>query len=354
MAGRVVIGLSGGVDSSVAASVLKEQGYEVIGVTMRMWDGETVGSGGCCSSSTEDDARRVAEKLGIEFHILDSRQDFSKYVIDYFVDEYVNGRTPNPCIACNQFLKFDAMVKWAEEIGADYVATGHYARVEYDNELDRHLLKKAHSVSKDQSYVLYNLTKERLKKILFPLGDFPDKESVREYAVSHNLITANKPDSMEICFIPDNDYPAFIKRRIGSLPQSGNFVDTKGNVLGRHKGIVNYTVGQRKGLGIAFGKPMFVLRIDAKSNEVVLGEQGLEFSDTLYAKNPNLIMVDNLSEPIRAEAKVRYSARPAPCIVSMENDCLKVVFDEPQRAITPGQAVVVYKEDIVVAGGIII
>lgn len=354
MSERVVIGLSGGVDSSVAASVLKEQGYEVVGVTMRMWDSETQGSGGCCSPSTEEDARRVAQKLGIEFHIIDAKKDFSDFVIDYFVDEYVNGRTPNPCIACNRYLKFDLMVKWAENFGADYIATGHYARVEYDEELNRHLLKKAYSVSKDQSYFLYNITKEKLKKILFPLGEFPDKEAVREYAKEHGLITAEKADSQEICFIPDNDYPSFIERRTGSLPSEGNFVDTKGNVIGKHKGIVNYTVGQRKGLGIAFGKPMFVLRIDAKNNEVVLGEQGLEFSNTLYAKNPNLIMVDDINEPIRAEAKVRYSAKTSPCTVSMENDLLKVVFDEPQRAITPGQAVVLYKDDIVIGGGSII
>ena len=350
MAKRVVIGLSGGVDSSVAALVLKNAGYDVVGVTMRLWDGEATDS--CCSSSTEEDARLVAEKLGIEFHVLDGRKDFSEFVIDYFVDEYINGRTPNPCIACNRYLKFDLMVKCAEKLNADFVATGHYARIEYDEKTGQHILKKACNISKDQSYVLYNLSKDRLSKTLFPLGDFKDKDEVREYANAHNLVTANKPDSQEICFIPDNDYASFIKRRTGSLPPEGNFVDINGNVLGKHKGIVNYTVGQRKGLGIAFGKPMFVLKIDPKKNDVILGEQGQEFSDTLYAENVNILVQKAM--PFRAEAKVRYSAKPANCTVSMEDDVLKVTFDEPQRAITPGQAVVIYDGDIVIGGGIIL
>lgn len=349
MAKRVAIGLSGGVDSSVAASVLKEDGYDVVGVTMRLWDNE----GGCCSSAVED-AKLVADKLGIEYHVLDMREEFSKFVIDYFVDEYINGRTPNPCIVCNKFLKFDAMMRGAAEFDAEFMATGHYAKIQYDERSGRYLLKRAASVAKDQTYALYTLTQEQLKRTLLPLGNFDDKEDVRRYAMEHGLITAKKPDSQEICFVPDNDYVAFIKRRIGSLPSEGNFVDTSGNILGRHKGIVNYTVGQRKGLGIAFGKPMFVIRIDAKNNEVVLGEQGLEFSDMLYATNPNFVIFDSLSEPMRAEAKVRYSAKPAACTVSIENDKLKVVFDEPQRAITPGQAVVIYDGDVVVGGATII
>lgn len=351
---RVVIGMSGGVDSSVAAAVLKKKGYDVIGVTMRLWDTEKPADGMCCGASAEDDAKRVAEKLGIEHITVDFRNEFSENVIDYFVDEYVNGRTPNPCIACNKFLKFDAMLKKAEELGADYIATGHYARVEYDDLSKRYLLKRANAVAKDQTYVLYNLTQDRLSKILLPLGEFDDKDAVRKYAEDNGLITSQKPDSQEICFIPDNDYASFIERRIGELPKEGSFVDLEGNVLGEHKGIVNYTIGQRKGLGIAFGKPMFVVKIDAEKNEVVLGEQGSEFSETLYAVKPNFIAIDTLAEPIRVEAKVRYSAKPAPCMVSCDGEKLKFEFDTPQRAITPGQSVVMYNGDTVIGGATII
>ena len=355
---RVVIGMSGGVDSSVAAAVLKENGYDVIGVTMRLWDGENIDGNitesTCCSLSAVEDARRVADRLSIEYHVLDFRKEFSEFVIDYFVGEYVNGRTPNPCIACNKFLKFDAMAKRAQILNADYIATGHYARVEYDEATRRYLLKRACADAKDQTYALYNLTQSQLSSLLLPLGDFSDKDMVRQYAEENGLATAKKPDSQEICFVPDNDYASFIKRRIGSLPPSGNFVDLEGNILGQHKGIVNYTIGQRKGLGIAFGEPMFVIRIDAEKNEVVLGRQGTEFSDTLYAINPNFIPFDSLDAPLRAEAKVRYSAKPAPCTISQEGDRIKVAFDEPQRAITPGQAVVIYDGDLVIGGATIV
>ncbi len=354
---RVVIGLSGGVDSSVAAAVLKEQGFDVIGVTMRLWDGEnlngTVTESTCCSLSAVEDAKRVADKLGIDFHILDFREKFSEYVIDYFTNEYINGRTPNPCVVCNKLLKFDAMAKEAQLLGADYIATGHYARVDFDKASNRYLLKSADN-TKDQTYALYNLTQEQLSRLLLPLGNFSGKDEVRAYADKIGLITADKPDSQDICFIPDNDYAAFIKRRIGSLPPEGNFVDHNGNILGRHRGIVHYTVGQRKGLGIAFGKPMFVTHIDAQKNEVVLGEQGFEFSLSLYGKNPNFIPFDSLKEPIRATAKVRYSAKPAECTISMNGNMVRVDFDAPQRAITPGQAVVFYDADIVLGGATIV
>lgn len=358
MSKRVVIGMSGGVDSSVAAAVLKERGYEVIGVTMRLWDGENltgnIAEGSCCGASAAEDARRVADRIGIEHYVLDFRKEFSEFVVDYFVDEYVNGRTPNPCIACNKFLKFDAMRKKADMLNADYIATGHYAKIEFDENLKRYILKRANADAKDQTYALYNLTQEQMSGLLLPLGDFKDKQDVRRYAEEHGLVTANKPDSQEICFIPDNDYVSFIKRRIGSLPAEGDFVDLAGNILGRHKGIVNYTVGQRKGLGIAFGKPMFVVRIDAAENKVVLGEQGTEFSDTLYAVRPNFIPFEELNEPIKVMAKVRYSAKPAPCTVSPDDGRLKIEFDAPQRAITPGQAVVMYDGDMVIGGATII
>lgn len=350
--------MSGGVDSSVAAAVLKERGYEVIGVTMRLWDGENingcVAESTCCSLSAVEDARRVCDKLDIEYHVLDFRKEFSEAVIDYFVGEYINGRTPNPCIACNKFLKFDAMAKKAHLLDAKYIATGHYASIEKSKDGTRFLLKRAASYAKDQTYALYSLTQKQLSETLMPLGDFPGKDAVRAYAEGLGLVTAKKPDSQEICFVPDNDYAAFIKRRIGSLPEEGNFVDLEGNILGRHKGIINYTVGQRKGLGIAFGKPMFVIRIDAQKNEVVLGEKGSEFSDTLYAVNPNFIPFDTLDKPIRAAAKIRYSAKPANGTVSAEGSRIKIVFDEPQRAITPGQAVVLYDGDTVLGGATII
>lgn len=357
MAKRVVIGMSGGVDSSAAAACLKEQGYEVIGVTMRLWDGEningSVAESTCCSLSAVEDARYVCSKLDIEYHVLDFRAEFSEHVINYFVNEYINGRTPNPCIACNKFLKFDAMARKARILDADYIATGHYAKTEYDEKSGRYLLRRAKAAAKDQTYALYNLSQTQLSNLLLPLGEFESKAEVRKYADSLGLITAAKPDSQEICFVPDKDYVSFIKRRIGELPKEGNFVSTSGEVLGRHKGIVNYTIGQRKGLGIAFGKPMFVVGIDAEKNDVILGEQGSEFSDTLYAEKLNFIPFDKITDPIRVEAKVRYSAKPAAATAFMEGDRLKLEFDEPQRAITPGQAVVLYDGDLVLGGGTI-
>jgi len=354
---KVVIGMSGGVDSSVAAALLKEKGYEVIGVTMHLWDGEntdTMTESTCCSLSAVEEAKQISDTLGIAHHVLDLRKEFSENVIDYFTNEYINGRTPNPCIACNKFMKFDAMAKALALFDAEYIATGHYARVDYDPISGKYLLKRASADAKDQTYVLYNLTQKQLSRLLLPLGSFSHKEEVRQYADKLGLSSANKPDSQEICFIPDKDYASFIKRRTGYIPREGDFVDTKGNILGTHKGIINYTIGQRKGLGIAFGKPMFVLRIDGEKNQVVLGEQGTEFSNTLYAKNPNFIPFDTIDGTLRASAKVRYSAKAAPAEISLENGLLKVVFDEPQRAITPGQAVVIYDDDIVIGGGTII
>lgn len=346
----VVIGLSGGVDSSVAAAVLKESGYRVIGVTMRLWDDD-----GSPLATAAEDARRVAEHLGIEHHVTDFREAFSNRVIDYFANEYVNGRTPNPCIVCNRFLKFDAMYRAAEELGADKIATGHYARVEFDPATERYLLFRASSAEKDQTYALYTLTQEQLSHIVMPLGAFADKDAVRKKAEELGIPTANKPDSMEICFIPDKDYAAFLKDRLGELPPEGDFVDESGTVLGKHRGIVHYTIGQRKGLGIAFGKPMFVTKIEPETNRVVLGEKGSEFSSVLTAENPNFIPFDSLTEPMRADIKVRYSAKPAPGTVYPCGDGVRVEFDTPQRAITPGQAVVFYQPngDMVLGGATI-
>ena len=346
---KVVIGMSGGVDSSVAAALLKEKGYEVIGLTMRLWTGETALPDG------ENDARRICEKLGIEHRVVDFTKEFEEYVINYFTDEYSLGRTPNPCIMCNKYLKFDAMLRAAEELGADYIATGHYARIEYNEEKGRYLLKRATSDKKDQTYALFSLNQKQLSKTLMPLGDLENKEETREIAGRLRLVTANKPDSMEICFVPDNDYVSFIEKRTNKKMPKGNFVDLDGNVLGKHSGIINYTIGQRKGLGVTFGKPMFVIKIDPETNDVTLGEKGTEFSKELFAKKLNFIPFESLDEPIKVKAKIRYSAKEADALVIPENGGARVVFDVPQRAVTPGQAVVFYEPDgdVVIGGGII-
>ena len=343
---KVVIGMSGGVDSSVAAALLKEKGYEVIGLTMRLLGEDNSGS--------EKDAANICEKLGIEHKIVDFSNEFESFVIDYFVREYRAGRTPNPCIVCNKHLKFDAMLKEAEKLGADYIATGHYAKIEKDEKSGRYLLKRASSEKKDQTYALYSLSQEQLSKTLMPLGELENKEETRLIAEKLGLVTANKPDSMEICFVPDDDYVSFIEKRCEKMPK-GNFVDTEGNILGEHKGIINYTIGQRKGLGVTFGKPMFVIKIDSGTNDITLGEKGTEFSNELFAKNLNFIPFEGLKEPIKVKAKVRYSAKEADAVVIPEGDGARVKFDMPQRAITPGQAVVFYEPDgdAVIGGGII-
>lgn len=354
---RVVIGMSGGVDSSVAAYLLKKEGYDVIGVTMQIWQDKDKEDyereGGCCSLSAVEDARRVCNKLDIPFYVMNFKQVFEKKVIDYFVDEYILGRTPNPCIACNKHVKFDALLERSKALEADFVATGHYARVLYDEGFRRYIIKKSATPQKDQTYVLYNLTQDQLKHILMPLGDYT-KEQVREIAKELDLITADKAESQEICFVEDNDYGRFISERRGAEIKPGFFVDTRGRRLGTHKGIVHYTVGQRKGLGIALGKPMYVVEIIPDKNLVVLGDETEVFSRELIASNLNLIAYERIEEPIRVKAKIRYSAREADALVTpMKNDKAKVVFDQPQRAITPGQAVVFYQDDVLVGGGTI-
>ena len=353
----VMIGMSGGVDSSVAAALLLEKGYDVIGVTMQIWP-ETpeevkLTEGGCCSLSAVDDARRVANTLGIPYYVLNFKEVFENKVINYFIDEYLKGRTPNPCIACNRHVKFEALLNKAVSMGIDYVATGHYAIIEYNEDRKRYLLRKSVTQAKDQTYALYNLTQEQLSKVLMPIGNF-SKDDVRQKAKDLGLNVASKPDSQEICFVDDNNYGRFIEENTDKKIIPGNFVDTKGNVLGKHKGIIHYTVGQRKGLGIALGKPMYVVGLDVENNNVILGEDSEVFGRELIAYDLNFISIDNLEEPMRVKAKIRYSAKEADAlIIPIEKDKVKVVFDTPQRAITPGQSVVFYENDIVVGGGII-
>ena len=355
---RVMIGMSGGVDSSVAAYLLKKQGYEVIGVTMKLWQDDEEydlieNDGGCCSLEAVEDARAVADSIGIPFYVLNFKEVFKEKVIDNFIEEYLQGRTPNPCIACNKHIKFDDLYRRAMALGCDYVATGHYAKIRKDEETGRYELIKSVTDKKDQTYALYNLTQEQLAHTLLPIGDY-EKDRVREIAKEMGMEVHNKPDSQEICFVKDNDYANYVKRHSNKRIKEGNFVDTKGNVLGRHKGIIYYTIGQRKGLGIAFGKPMFVLDINAKTNEVVLGSNEDLFNNELIAKDVNLITIDEITEPIRVEAKIRYSAKPSPATVyNNGKDSIRIVFDEPQRAITKGQSVVMYQGEKVVGGGII-
>ena len=315
---RVVVGMSGGVDSSVAAWLLKEQGYEVVGVTMQIWqeepEQELEENGGCCGLSAVEDARRVAAMLDIPHYVMNFRADFQKYVIDYFVEEYLIGHTPNPCIACNRYVKWESLLKRGMEIGADYIATGHYARVR-KLPSGRYTLQKSATEAKDQTYALYNLTQRQLAHTLMPVGEYT-KEEIRAIAGRIGLRTANKPDSQEICFIPDHNYARFIEReQKGAVPPPGNFVTKDGKVLGQHKGITHYTIGQRKGLGIALGVPMFVAELRPDTNEVVLGGNEEVFGTALSGDKLNLMSIPDLEGELEVTAKIRYNHKGAPCTI---------------------------------------
>ncbi|MDF2505120.1 tRNA 2-thiouridine(34) synthase MnmA [Clostridium sp.] len=354
MNNRVVVGMSGGVDSSVTAYLLKKQGYEVIGVTMQVWPEDKEyeeREGGCCSLSSVEDARRVSDKLGIPFYVMNFRDIFDEKVIQPFVHEYLEGRTPNPCIACNKFIKFDAFLKKANALGADYIATGHYAKIY--NDKGRFLIKNSEDDKKDQTYVLYNMTQYQLEHTLMPCGDY-SKDRIREIAKEIGLSVHNKKDSEEICFIPDNDHGAYIKRQNPEVVKEGNFVDDNGNILGKHKGIVYYTIGQRKGLGIALGKPVFVKDINVVKNEVVLGSEEDIFKTQLIADNVNFIPFDKLNNAMKVKAKIRYASQATEAtIYPNDNSKVKVVFKNGVRAITKGQSVVFYDDDLLLGGGII-
>lgn len=344
MAKKVLLGMSGGVDSSVAAVLLKEKGYEVIGVTIKLKESQ---------NNDINDAKKVCDILGIKHLVYDLRDTFKNTVIDYFVNEYINGRTPNPCVECNKKIKFGSMLDFARENGCEYISTGHYAFIDYNKETGRYVLKRS-SAKKDQSYVLYGLKQDQLSSIMFPLSEI-EKDGVREIAEKYDLPVAKKHDSQEICFIDDDNYHRFINEVIGNKSRKGNFVDIEGKILGEHNGIENYTIGQRKGLTISFGKPMYVISINPENNEVTLGDNKDLYRNELMAKEVNFIPFEKLEKEMKVTAKARYNATDSEAIISpIDNNKVKVEFKEAQRAITPGQSVVFYDKDIVVGGGIII
>ncbi len=355
MNNRVMTAMSGGVDSSVTAAVLIEQGYEVCGATLRLFSNDDIGvrDKTCCSLDDVDDARRVAYKLGIKHYVFNFSDAFRENVIEKFAQDYINGLTPNPCIECNRHIKFSRLLQRADLLEYDMIATGHYVKREYDSASGRYLLKKANDNRKDQSYVLYVLSQYELEHTLFPMGEIT-KEKAREIALEKGLINAKKRDSQDICFVPDGDYAGFLENTLGVKSKQGDFVYKDGTVLGRHKGIIHYTIGQRKGLGISYRHPIFVLDKNAVNGQVLLGENEDLFTSRLYANNLNFIAIDKLTAPMRVSARVRYSQSESSAVVHpIDEDIIMVEFDDPQRAVTPGQAVVLYSDDVVIGGGTI-
>ena len=342
---KVLLGMSGGVDSSASAILLKKAGYEVIGCTMNLLDEP--------NKEAIRDAKKVCEKLGIEHHVFDCRKEFRCHVIDTFISEYENARTPNPCVECNQYLKFDTFYDKAKELGCQYIATGHYAKKEYSEKYKQYVLRKSNEEKKDQTYFLYTIPREKVEYILFPLQDNVSKEDTRALAEEYGLEIASKKDSQEICFIKDDDYQRFLKEHMQKQPQKGKIVLTTGEILGTHNGLINYTIGQRKGLGISYKEPLYVVKLDIKNNQVIVGTETELYSNQLEAMNVNWIVNDGnrLEEGLECFAKIRYRAKEAKAKVIKENGTIKVVFQEPQRAITQGQSVVFYDEDGIVLGG---
>jgi len=354
---KVVVAMSGGVDSSVAAALLKEEGYQVIGVTMQIWpsDKQAYGDrfGSCCGLDAVEDAKKVAYKLGIPHYVMNFRNIFAQKVVADFCQEYSLGRTPNPCIRCNQYIKFDALLERAKGLGADFVTTGHYARIEKDEARGIYLLKKGADQGKDQSYVLYPVTQEQLRHILLPIGNLT-KEKVREIAGELELPVAAKPESQEICFIPDDDYPNFLKDYIPQAAKPGPILDEQGSILGSHRGILFYTTGQRKGLGISAKEPLYVIAIEPERNAIVVGTKEKALRNELIACRLNWISIANLTQPITAKAKIRYRHQEVEATITpLDEDKIYVKLKEPQMAPTPGQAIVFYDSDIVIGGGTI-
>ncbi len=354
MSKKAIIAMSGGVDSSVAAFLMKDKGFDCIGATMKLYDNDDIMESGektCCSLDDIEDARSVANRLSIPYYVFNFKDDFKEKVIDKFIATYENGGTPNPCIDCNRHLKFKRLFQKMQELGFDYVVTGHYARVEEDN--GWFYLKKGVDAAKDQSYVLYSLTQNQLAHIQFPLGAY-SKTEIREIAENHNFLNARKKDSQDICFVPDGDYAKFIESYLGKTYPKGNFIDINGNVLGEHQGIIRYTNGQRKGLGVAFGKPMYVADKNVKDNTVTLCTNEELFSAELIAADFNWL-IPNPAKEIKCSARVRYNMKEQPATAYiLDNDNVKIVFDAPQRAITRGQAAVLYDGGTVLGGGTIL
>ena len=339
--------MSGGVDSSVSALFLKKQGYEVIGCTLELFAGSS-----CCNVNTYLDAKNVCKQIGIPHFIFNYKDEFKKYVIDDFIECYKSCKTPNPCIECNKYLKFGLMYEKAKEMGIDYIATGHYAKSEFNEEFKRWTIKKSNAGKKDQSYVLWNTPKEIIENIIFPLGDFENKEEIRKIASENNLRVANKPDSEDICFVPDGNYKKFLENNSNIKPKKGNIVNSKGEILAEHTGLYNYTIGQRKGLGISNKVPLFVLGFNSLKNEVIVGEESQLYKREIIVKDINLLLVDEIKTPMEVEVKTRYSSKQTKAqILQIDPNTIKVEFEEDVRALTPGQSAVFYIGDYILGGG---
>ena len=341
---KVLLGMSGGVDSTVSAILLKQAGYEVIGTTLNLFPNIS-----CCSYI---EVKEICKKIGINHYILEGKDEFKKYVIDDFIYCYSNCKTPNPCIECNKYLKFGLMYEKAKELGCDYIATGHYAKTEYSDKYNRWVLKKSKADKKDQSYVLWNIPKEMLEHVIFPLSDFESKDEIREIAKKHNLSVASKPDSEDICFIPDGNYKRFLEENSNLRPKEGNIVLSNGEVLGKHTGLYNYTIGQRKGLGVSYKEPLFVIGFNKDKNEVIVGTEKEIYKNEIIINDINLLLYDDLKDDIDVKVKTRYSTKEVNAKAKQLNDNeIKIIFNEPQARITPGQSLVMYIDDIVVGGG---
>ena len=344
--------MSGGVDSSVSAILLKEQGYDVIGITMKLFEGEIEGS--CCNVSSTMDAKRVCDYLEIPHYTLNFKNEFKKYVIDDFINCYANCKTPNPCIECNKYLKFGSMYNKAQELECDYIATGHYAKIEYSEKYNQNVLKVANAIEKDQSYVLYNMPRELLNKIKLPLGTFNSKEEIRKIARDNNLPVASKPDSEDICFVPEGNYKTFLESNSNIKALKGNIVNSEGKILGEHDGLYKYTIGQRKGLGISSTNPLYVVEFNKEKNELIVGEEKELYKKEFIVSDVNWLLFNKLDRELDVSVKTRYTAKAYKAKIIPNELDVKVIYDKPQKSITPGQSAVFYIDDIVVGGGKII